>query len=581
MVLAGIAMAAIVVLSLMARGVRGTLSIGPLHLSAHDYVKPLAWGALAAGILLIVERASARWRRVALVMLALLGGLAIVNFALQAAPIITDSDIAISELYVELATRGRLLVGAYSRFGWHHPGPLYFYAVAPFYALSGHQAAALYATALALNLAALAVILWVMTREANAASTTMVVGVCLLFAWRLPWFLASPWNAHVAVMPSLAFLVVAAAVASGRRRLLPLMALVGSFAAQTHVGFVPLVLGITIVVGVRALYRRNGASLWPAVNAALWVTAVLWLWPLSEAIANGGGNVAALWRFFVTESGTGHSIREALLNGSVGLTGIVRPDLVLPWGGHFDLDGLRWSVPFAIVEVVLLAVVARRSFSLARTFDGCLASVALVATAISLWGITRLQGDVLNHDVFRLSAVGALNLGILAGEALRRVIERAGRWSSTPGVVAASNAFLVLMAASIGVRDLMSMTTFEQTRRERAAIVDAYGAVRNYIASNAVRKPLIRTGQDRVSDAAGVLLRLAQDGTPAAVMDSDVSVLSPAFAATGDEDALITLADLGLHRELREQPDNVILLQAFPLFVDATRLVPRRPGGRE
>ena len=49
-------------------------------------------------------------------------------------------------------------------------------------------------------------------------------------------------------------------------------------------------------------------------------------------------------------------------------------------------------------------------------------------------------------------------------------------------------------------------------------------------------------------------------------------MFTPYFAATGAEDAEVTFADLELHRELREQPDNVILLQAFPLFVDVRRI---------
>ena len=78
--------------------------------------------------------------------------LAMVSFARVTPPITTDSDFAVDRGVHGLATRGRLLVGPYSRFGWNHPGPFYFYFQAPLYALSGHKAASLYAGALAINL---------------------------------------------------------------------------------------------------------------------------------------------------------------------------------------------------------------------------------------------------------------------------------------------------------------------------------------------------------------------------------------------------------------------------------------------
>src|SRR5262249_18924486 len=57
------------------------------------------------------------------------------------------ADIAVLEIYVRNALTGSLLVGPYSRFGWHHPGPLYFYLIAPLYPAAGSQAIAMAAGA--------------------------------------------------------------------------------------------------------------------------------------------------------------------------------------------------------------------------------------------------------------------------------------------------------------------------------------------------------------------------------------------------------------------------------------------------
>src|SRR6185436_19193121 len=117
---------------------------------------------------------------------------------------------------------------------------------------------------------------------------------------------------------------------------------------------------VTVVVIGWLLMRRDGL---PLPRAALCLSVltflVLWSLPLSEALTNHGGNVRALWRFFVTEARADHSIREALITGSYALVGVLRPDFDLPWGGHFDLAYLWWAIPASLALVAGLVVVAR------------------------------------------------------------------------------------------------------------------------------------------------------------------------------------------------------------------------------
>jgi hypothetical protein len=60
-------------------------------------------------------------------------------------------DSAVIEVYVLEALRGFVNLGPYSQYGWHHPGPLYFYLLIPFYELAGHRAIGLTAGAIAIN----------------------------------------------------------------------------------------------------------------------------------------------------------------------------------------------------------------------------------------------------------------------------------------------------------------------------------------------------------------------------------------------------------------------------------------------
>ncbi len=100
-------------------------------------------------------------------------------WARQGADATPTSDIAVIESYTLLASQGNLLLGPYSRFQWHHPGPLYFFWMVPFYVLSGFRTTGLYAGALALNLLSLSLIVWVLARRAHHV---VAITVCAALA---------------------------------------------------------------------------------------------------------------------------------------------------------------------------------------------------------------------------------------------------------------------------------------------------------------------------------------------------------------------------------------------------------------
>ena len=101
----------------------------------------------------------------------------LVALARHAPPIREVSDGAILEIYTLEALKGRLLVGPYSRFGWHHPGPLYFYLQAPWYRLSGFHTAGLQAGALAINLSAIALTAWTVISYGSVPAAIAVLGL--------------------------------------------------------------------------------------------------------------------------------------------------------------------------------------------------------------------------------------------------------------------------------------------------------------------------------------------------------------------------------------------------------------------
>jgi hypothetical protein len=266
---------------------------------------------------------------IAAAVLAVLSGL--VLLVRSAPPLVPPTDIADAELYTDLASHGRLLLGPYSRLGWHHPGPVYFYLQAPLYAASGRAGASLYGGAVAINLLAYALLLWTIVREQRPVLAIAAGLACLAFIVRFPRLIASPWTVHVTILPAMACLALAAAVASGRTRLLAATAFTASFVVQTDLALVPPMLAVVaLTVGavvVRAARDRTAPV--HDVAVALLVSLAVWALPLAEAVRHGGGNLSALWQFFRHADGQTHSARQALTAWSDGLAGLARPELAL------------------------------------------------------------------------------------------------------------------------------------------------------------------------------------------------------------------------------------------------------------
>ena len=140
------------------------------------------------------------------------------------------SDGAILEISTIEALNGRQLLGPYSRFGWNHPGPLYFYLQAPWYLASGFHTAGMQAGALAINLAAIGVVAFVCIRRLRPAIGASIALMMVVYVIRVPDLLTSVWNPHVIILPMIAVMLLLGVFAdTGRRSLL----LVRSLAAPS------------------------------------------------------------------------------------------------------------------------------------------------------------------------------------------------------------------------------------------------------------------------------------------------------------------------------------------------------------
>ena len=232
-------------------------------------------------------------------------------------------DAAANALQIERAGRLNETLGPYSRFMFHHPGPVAFYYLAlgdelwrgiPTH-LGRHYAMQLLVNGLwLLAIARLGGRIW-----GDAASSGILVG-CVLFT-TTPWpgaewqLFRSIWGPDLVVLPTTVFLLASSVFARGDHRVAPLAALSGVVAVHTHLATGVVILPLGAIAAALHLRRRLTGSAKPGgglyLGAAAFVLLVTSLPPLIEEFLPGEGNITRLFRFFSTDRSP-HSMREIL-----------------------------------------------------------------------------------------------------------------------------------------------------------------------------------------------------------------------------------------------------------------------------
>jgi len=473
-------------------------------------------------------------------------------------------DYAALELYTRLAAQGKQLLGPYSRFGFHHPGPAYFYACVPLYLLTGGRFAGILLTAGLLNAACIVLVLWRVGRDGGTAALLASALVLARFiSWRSPSWLFSAWNPNVAVLPFGVALVSFAAVGAGGTGALPLAALAASFAAQTHLGCLPASLavagaaGLLLVPRVRALAGlppRPRLARGGLVVTAL-VLAVLWAPPVLEQLSPEGGNLAHIVGFS-TYFGESHPAREALAAAGAAIVG-----WVVAAGPSASMAGL------ALVVVAL--AVAHAGARLGRApFPAALSLVTFAGVGAAILSAARVTGPLLPY-LLRWMAVLAVGTAaaLAAGTAplLRPALARRPRLAGTVALIA-----LALMTGrnlALAQAALQAPAPVAEDSQSAARLAAAISpAVRA-----ASRRPLVEVTAHTDRDLVlGVLLALDKSGTPFAVRPFGPFRLGGRFAPDGAEDARLVLGPEDPH--LAAEPGVRLLGREAGLFA---YLVPR------
>jgi hypothetical protein len=221
-------------------------------------------------------------------------------------------DHAMTELRVRDVVTGHTpLIGLPGRIGdfpdqGSHPGPMSFYALWPTYRLLGGSAWGLQVGALVLNAVAVATSVALAWRRAGAR---LAVGITALLALLMAGYgiatLAEPWNPYLPLLWWVVVLLAVWSVLCGDVRVLPVAVVAASMAAQTHVPYLGLGLGMGAVAlgGVAWRWRQEPGerpTILRWVGISLAVTVALWGIVVVDQAVNDPGNLSMLWDHFTT-----------------------------------------------------------------------------------------------------------------------------------------------------------------------------------------------------------------------------------------------------------------------------------------
>lgn len=471
-------------------------------------------------------------------------------------------DYAIIEMMTRFVWSGRTLLGPYSRFHFSHPGPLYFYVLAPLYALCGGRSVAIFAGAFLINLAAAATIVVAARRAGSRAHA--LAAVLVVFGWVAAFgnVLVNPWNPLVITLPLAAFLVLAACVACGKSRAAWPAAFLGVLVAQSHVAAVTTV----GVVGLAALgvflRRRRGIGIARRERRHLWialgVVVLTSVPPVIEQLTADRGNIRNLASFFLDRPAPLKTWACALTNWATATSWL--PDRILKASLRTDRGvplPMRWdTVPTVatmaarhVAEVYLVASVLAGLLAWLRRdrLSGALVVVGVAAEVIAISTLRGVVGDDYYYLVFWVTAGGTVTwLGVLAAtfgglaDAIRRSLVRGRR----PVAIAASLGLLVAGGAVARLQGAW-ISRNVVTAQARGSVRKVYAELLSTLRGHGESPVVHLDGAWTVATV--VILELYKDGVPAYVVQRDRWVFGRA--------PLASEATNPLHVYVQEKPD--------------------------
>ena len=227
------------------------------------------WGPIAPALPSIAQDAPAgdpgprlRWLGwLAVAAVSALPLVEAVRIIVQRSHVVLDGDQALLELGARRAAHLDQLVGPYSRDGFHQPGPVVFYLLAPFVRILHQPGPACTSERSAISGAALiATVAFLWRRFGPVTALWAAAAIDLYCLCVRVGTLREPWNPYLVVAPMVLFVVLWAAGITGGSGAGLWAVVIGSYEVQTHIataGFVVTMSADPGGVGHRGRWRAG------------------------------------------------------------------------------------------------------------------------------------------------------------------------------------------------------------------------------------------------------------------------------------------------------------------------------------
>lgn len=358
-----------------------------------------------------------------------------VNRSLFSRPLIEHSDYAANALQIQNATYFRELLGNYSRWGFHHPGPAFFYCfafgerilhdwlrVVP-EAINAHILAII-----ALNTLFLFVSIGIFAQHCKSplfvplATGAVIIVVDTINRTITGSALVSIWMPHVLLCCFLLFATSCASVSAGRIQHLPIATFTGLMLMHGHVAQLLFVTILAFTMGV-VVVLRNRRAFWEVLRKArkhlvisLLLVGVFATPPLLEVVLHKPNNLQAILAYMRASRGFHNSWKTALQYEISFLTFLPDPEVVLleKSPGLFAKGGAHpYIVKYWGLLVFLIGIVVGLRMAGRLIVSPFLVYVALEIVIISVlflyWG-TKIVGGLFNFNGHFFYAVQLLAL---------------------------------------------------------------------------------------------------------------------------------------------------------------------------
>ncbi len=446
-----------------------------------------------------------------------------------------DVDMSMLELYTIHASHGEQYLGPYSRFGWNHPGPSYFYLMVPLYKLFSQCASSLFLTARIINLACFAFLAFTVTGLSRRNDRILAIWTVVLLSFYLdrlgPDLLGNPWNPWIVILSFGAFVFSLASFSTGRLAFLPVMVFLGSFLTQTHVGMVPCALALcaaslTLFIvfsrrtGIRPHDVFAGGNLaWIVLSIVLFV--LMWSLPLAEEIRNSPGNFSKLITFFLAPNG-GNTFSDAF-------TALAKQ---VSWFPLYMIKKMRIGIPafeydllaefLTVLQVLFLPLVVRNAVRKDLCFRACLAALGGVGVLAGMWSVLRIQGDIFPYLIAWMSAIGLVNWAVI-GTACIEYVDGKLIVSDTRKKIksrAAEAAAVITVTAMVAVQIPGFVQVSRRSLGDSVKVRMLSRALVDYLRDNDIKRPVILFDWSQWSVEAGVIVQIYKSGLDFAVQNT-------------------------------------------------------------